>query len=512
MPTTLQRAARAAKRMGGQTDSCGETNSLRPISIHWFRQDLRLTGNPALSAAVATGAPLLPVYILDDGLPPRWGMGAASRWWLHHALEALDASLCEKGARLFLAKGKAEEVLPRLAKESGATTITCTRCYEPGAAVLEQTLAEFFAARNIAFRRFGGSVFLEPEQIATGDGKPYRVFTPFYNRLRERLERLPPVKPSPKTFALADFGDGERLRDWSLLPQNPDWAGGLRESWTPGEEGAKARLEDFLNAIATTYQTDRDRPDKDGTSRLSPHLHFGEISPAMCWQRVTHWNERHPEGRTGAAAFIRELAWREFSIHLLHHFPHLPEKALRPEFEGFSWAKNDTWLRAWQNGATGYPVVDAGMRQLWHTGWMHNRVRMVAASFLIKHLLIDWREGARWFWDTLVDADLANNSASWQWVAGSGADAAPFFRIFNPVLQGEKFDPGGAYVRHWVPEIAGLPDRYLHRPWEAPAAVLRDAGISLGKTYPAPIVEHAAARIRALDAFKALKAGAYGVA
>ncbi len=485
---------------------------MKPIAIHWFRQDLRLTGNPALSAAVAAGAPFLGVYILDDARPPRWGMGAASRWWLHHALEALDASLREKGARLFLAKGRTEEVLPRLARESGAATITCTRCYEPGAAALEKQLAEIFAPANIAFRRFGGGVLFEPEQIATGDGKPYRVFTPFYNRARERLDALAPVKPAPRKIAPADFGEGETLSDWNLRPAKPDWAAGLRETWTPGEEGAIARLDDFLGAIVTTYHADRDRPDKDGTSRLSPHLHFGEISPAMCWQRVKHWSERHPEGRTGANAFIRELIWREFSIHLLHHFPHLPETPLRPEFAAFPWARSEALLLAWQKGATGYPVVDAGMRQLWHTGWMHNRVRMVAASFLIKHLLIDWREGARWFWDTLVDADLANNSASWQWVAGSGADAAPFFRIFNPVLQGEKFDPGGAYVRHWVPEIANLPDRYLNRPWEAPAATLQEAGVMLGKTYPTPIVEHATARTRALDAFKALKGGPYGVA
>ncbi len=473
--------------------------------ILWFQQDLRLEDHPALSAAVKSGRPVVPLYVLDDDGAGRWAPGGASRWWLHHSLSALGESLEARGNRLLLRRGPAEDVLNRLIAETGAGALYFTRRYEPWAADLQRRLAKSLEPRGVEVRRFGGSLLLEPDALTTKGGGPFKVFTPFYKASLDRLPPRPPARTSERIPTPAERLSGDSLDDWGLLPRAPDWSGGLDAAWTPGEAGAQARLDRFLGDGVADYGRRRDRPGEAGTSRLSPHLHFGEISPRLCWQRTELTVELTGGGESGARAFLRELIWREFCHHLLHHWPDLPERPFRPQFEAFPWAEDAAGLAAWQQGRTGYPIVDAGMRELWHCGWMHNRVRMIAASFLVKHLLIPWQAGEAWFWDTLVDADLANNAAGWQWVAGCGADAAPYFRIFNPMLQGAKFDPEGAYVRTWVPELAALPTRYLHAPWEAPAEALAAAGVRLGESYPEPLVEHAAARRRALAAFERIK-------
>ncbi|HEX5080198.1 MAG TPA: deoxyribodipyrimidine photo-lyase [Geminicoccaceae bacterium] len=469
-----------------------------PPVLHWFRQDLRLGDNPALSAAVAGGGSVIPVFVLDEQTPGAWTPGAASRWWLHHSLAALGESLRQRGAPLVLRRGPALEVLPRLAKESGAGALFWTRCYEPYAARLEAALASTLAERGIECRRFGGNLLYEPEAIATADDQSFRVFTPFWRACSRRPEPKPPLAAPERIPAATEPPRSERLEDWQLLPV-PDWAGGLRASWTPGEAGAKAHLTAFVDGALARYGKERDRVDLAATSRLSPHLHHGEISPRQCWHAAS--------AVPGARAFLRELGWREFSYHLLHHFPTMPERSFRPEFEHFPWHSDRRLLERWQRGLTGFPIVDAGMRELWHTGWMHNRARMVTASFLTKHLLTPWQDGEAWFWDTLVDADLSNNAVSWQWVAGCGADAAPYFRIFNPVLQGQKFDPEGDYVRRWLPELTKLPTADLHAPWQASEPTLRDAGVRLGENYPRPIVDHREARRRALAAYEEVKEG-----
>lgn len=477
--------------------------------IVWFRQDLRLADNPALTAAVDSGAPIVPVYVLDDATPGRWAPGGASRWWLHHSLTALKRDLVACGADLLLRRGPTLEVLTALAEETGARAIHFSRCYEPHAAKLETDLSEALGRMGVACRRFGGGLLFEPEAMVGQAGKAYRVFTPFWKACLGMPEPKAPL-PAPKAIMpAASWPAGDDLADWRLLPTAPDWSTGIAETWTPGEAAAHDRLHRFLDGTVAAYREDRDRPDRPATSGLSPHLHFGEIGPRQVW----HIARAAAAGNTafgvasGVYAFLREVGWREFSYHLLHRSPGLPSEPFRPDFAAFPWRNDTAALKAWQRGLTGYPIVDAGMRQLWHTGWMHNRVRMVVASFLVKHLLIPWQEGEAWFWDTLVDADLANNAASWQWVAGSGADAAPYFRIFNPMLQGEKFDPDGAYVGRWVPELAELPARVIHQPWTASKDVLENAGVRLGDTYPMPIVDHKAARARALAAFQALKEG-----
>lgn len=476
----------------------------KPVIV-WFRDDLRLSDHPALTAAAKSGRPLICLYILDEQSPGLRVLGGAARWWLAGSLRALDKSLRRRGQRLVLRRGKAVDILPALAAEAGAPAAYWNRRYDrPGMAVDDAVIAAL-KSRGIGGGTFAGSLLAEPEKL-TPNG-PVRVFTPFYKRILA-LGALRAAHPAPKTLPAPPAIEGDDLADWALEPSRPDWAGGLREGWVPGEDAARGRLSDFLAGGIEGYAEDRDRPDKPSTSRLSPHLRFGEISPIEIWHAARFASE---EGRAPARdveKFLSELGWREFSWHLLHHFPDLPQANLQRRFDGFPWRNDAAALRAWQRGRTGYPIVDAGMRELWHTGWMHNRVRMVAASFLIKHLLIDWRAGEDWFWDTLVDADPANNAASWQWVAGSGADAAPYFRIFNPILQGLKFDPNGDYVRRWVPELAGLSGEDIHKPWAAGMEDLKAAGIVLGRTYPAPIVDHDAARKRALAAFETVKNGA----
>lgn len=472
--------------------------------IYWFRQDLRTTDLPGLAAAVATGQPLLACYILDDASPGEHRPGSASRWWLHHSLTALSAELDKLGIPLVLRRGATASELGRLIEESGADALYCARQYEPWARQLEQQLHQDLQ-QSVTFKRFPGALLFEPENISNQSGQPFKVFTPFWRHCRNGE---PPPAPRPAPRAARGFAGsiaGDSLDGWQLCPKDPDWAATWTSLWQPGSAGAHSRLETFLAAGVNDYSEGRDHPARDTTSRLSPHLHFGEISPRQVWHEAMALAAGDAACREQIDKFLSELGWREFSYHLLHHFPDLAEQPFKPQFKRFPWLGDSAALTAWQRGQTGYPIVDAGMRELWQTGYMHNRVRMVVASFLTKHLLIHWRAGARWFWDTLVDADLANNSCGWQWVAGSGADASPYFRIFNPVTQGEKFDEQGIYIRRWVPELAGLPDRYLNRPWAAPKDVLADAGVCLGASYPGPIVDHKAAREAALAAYAAIK-------
>ena len=458
-----------------------------------FRSDLRLADHPALAAAARSGRPVIPVYVFDEG--NRHAMpGAASRWWLHHSLERLSESLGALGSRLILRRGNASRILPELVRETGAGGILASRSHEPRQRAVERLIAE----AGVELKLFAGNHLFEPGTLLTQNGGPYRVFTPFHKAC---LDAQAPAAPMPAPSALAapdHWPAGDTLAAWNLLPAVPDWAAGLRESWTPGEAAAAQRLDAFLDRTAADYNKARDLPAEDGTSRLSPYLHFGEISARQIWHAAIHHSEA---GGAGVAAFLRELMWREFSCHLLQHFPEMTHRPLRRQFEAFPWDHDDSALRAWQRGATGYPIVDAGMRQLWHTGWMHNRVRMIAASFLVKDLRLDWRLGAAWFLDTLVDADAANNSCGWQWVAGCGTDAAPYFRVFNPALQARKFDPEGCFVRRWIPELGNVPDAYVTEPWTMTPARRGPMGLRLGQSYPDRIVDHAEARKLALAAY-----------
>jgi len=472
-------------------------------SLLWFRQDLRLADNPALLAASA--GPVLPVFILDDETAGPWAPGGAARWWLHHSLAALSKELAGRGAPLLLLRGRAETLIPRLAQKIGAKDVLAGRQYEPWARERDRRIAEGLAADGRQLRLKTNAVLVEPARFATRTGKPYSVFTPFARALAGIGD---PDVPQPPPLAIAGMphpGEGLDLDALGLLP-GKNWAAGFPAHWQPGEAGAAARLARFLSGPLAAYAAQRNIPGTAGTSGLSPHLHWGEISPRSLWHAVRKvLPEPGPLNPGGQAwPFLSELLWREFSYHLLWHHPLMPEAPMRERFADFPWVPDRDLLRAWQSGRTGLPIVDAGMRELWQTGWMHNRVRMIAASFLVKHLLQPWQAGAAWFWDTLVDADLAANSASWQWVAGCGSDSAPYFRIFNPVLQGEKFDSDGAYVRRYVPELSRLPAKWLHRPWEAPELERRSAGLRLGTDYPHPVVDLAAGRARALAAFAAL--------
>ncbi len=464
----------------------------------WFRQDLRLTDQPALLAALEAGGPVLPVFVLDEAAAGRWAPGGAARWWLHHSLAALAADLAARGSMLVLRRGDAAVIIPALAAEAGITEVHTGRPPEPWARRQDQAVAKALAVRGVRLRRHRTTLLVDADALRTQAGGLYGVYTPFA-RACMALGPPPAPRPAPARLPAAPIVASDVLADWHLLPggtgsgqpgvttmsAGPDWAVGLREAWQPGEAGAALRLEAFISASLANYHHARDIPDGTHTSMLSPHLARGEISPAQVWQAALAAGDGQ-----GVEKFLRELLWREFAAYLLWHHPDLPELPLRAEFNAFPWVADQTALRAWQRGRTGVPIVDAGMRQLWQTGWMHNRVRMVVASFLVKHLLIPWQDGQAWFWDTLVDADLASNSASWQWVAGCGADAAPFFRVFNPVLQGRKFDPEGGYVRRYVPELRGLAAGAIHAPWEVSAA------------YATPIVDLATGRARALDAWR----------
>ena len=470
-------------------------------AILWFRRDLRLADNPALAQALQSADHVIPLYISAPEEEASWTAGAASRWWLRHSLAALDASLRRAGSRLLIRQGPSLQALRRLIDETGAAQVYWNRLYEPAAIARDQAIKAALRGDGLAVASFNSALLREPWEVTRGKGEPYKVFTPYWKALhRLGLGAAPLPAPAalpPPPEALQSLS----LESLKLLP-SIRWDSGLAAAWRPGEAAALASLETFIAASLGGYAEERDRPDHAGSSRLSPHLHFGEIGPR---QIVHALQARHSE--TGAESYVRQLAWREFAHQLLFHFPHTADSPLDARFQHFQWnAAEPQTLRAWQQGQTGLPLVDAAMRQLWQTGWTHNRARLVAASFLVKNLRIHWLEGARWYWDTLVDASLANNTLGWQWVAGCGADAAPYFRIFNPVLQGERFDPDGDYVRRWVPELARLPAPLIHQPWQAPAALLASCGLRLGIDYPRPIVDLKASREQALAAYQRLGA------
>lgn len=472
-------------------------------SIVWFRRDLRLADNPALLAAARRGGPVIPVFVWAPEEEGKWPPGAASRWWLNLALKQLDASLRRLGSRLIIRRGPTIDAIRTLLETTGAATVFWNRRYEPAAMERDSRIHADLEKEGWSAETFNDSLLFEPEAVRTRQGQPYRVFTPFW---RACLAGPPPDPPESAPVRLgvpSRWPSTLRLTELGLQP-TIDWAKGLRSSWRPGEDGAAESLQRFLEEALSDYQDGRNRPDRTGTSRLSPHLHFGEISVRQIWSALHQplRGKRSAQAQSGIRVFASELGWREFAYNLLVHFPQTPERPLRDRFARFPWRSDRAGLRAWQRGQTGYPIVDAGMRELWRTGWMHNRVRMIVASFLVKDLLIPWQHGAKWFWDTLVDADLANNTLGWQWIAGCGADAAPFFRVFNPVSQGEKFDPDGTYVRRWLPELAALPASWIHRPWEAPLSELMKSDVELDKKYPRPIVDHAQARSRALEALR----------
>jgi deoxyribodipyrimidine photo-lyase len=471
------------------------------LAIVWLRRDLRTADSPALANAAAAHSRVLPVYIHSPVEEAPWQAGAASHWWLHHALSDLQQQL---DGRLLLRCGDSLEVLVDLVTQTDAAAVYWNRQYEPAAIARDTRVKQGLRERGIAADSGNAGLMFEPWTISNKQGKPFRVFTPFWKHLLaeglpQRTVDVPDLSAQlVGERELADLG-GATVDSLGLLPTIA-WDGGIADAWHATRAGAEARLDEFLETELRHYAQGRDLPAEDQVSRLSPYLHFGQIGPR---EIVVACRRRGQE----AHAFLRELGWREFAYYQLYHFPHTADAPMDARFERFPWRDNAQQLAAWQRGRTGIPLVDAGMRQLWHTGWMHNRVRMIVASFLTKNLLLPWQDGARWFWDTLVDADLASNSLGWQWTAGSGADAAPYFRVFNPALQGEKFDRNGEYVRRWVPELADLPDKWIHKPWEAPASELRSAGIRLGRDYPEPLVDLKATRLRALDAWGEVKSG-----
>ena len=473
-------------------------------ALVWFRRDLRLADHPALHRAAGDHDRIIPLYIHAPGEEAPWEPGAAARWWLHHSLAALDAALQRRGSRLIVRAGDSLTVLRELMRETGAAAVYWSRLYEPAIIARDTAIKAALRGDGAIAESHQAALLIEPWTLRKADETPYQVFTPFWKAC---LQKLPPAAPLP----VPRFGGPEcwpestPLAVLNLLPRIR-WDEGLAAAWQPGEDGALAQLDRFCAAALTGYAQWRDWPGRDGVSRLSPHLHFGELSPRQIWAAATEATAGAPLDDKGAASFLREIGWREFAHYVLYHWPHTPEQPLQERFAAYPWREEYAeLLQAWRRGQTGYPLVDAGMRQLWRTGWLHNRVRMLVASFLIKNCRIPWQEGARWFWDTLVDADLANNTLGWQWTAGCGTDAAPYFRIFNPIRQGEQFDPDGAYVRRWIPELANLPAAFVHQPWRLPPAEQRATGFAPGLTYPAPVVDFAASRAEALAGFERVK-------
>ncbi|ABD88897.1 cryptochrome/photolyase family protein [Rhodopseudomonas palustris] len=479
-------------------------NAPAPISLVWFRDDLRLSDHPALDDAGRSGAAVVCLYVLDEesaGLRP---LGGAARWWLAQSLRSLSADLAARGGVLILRRGPAARIVAEVAREAGAVRVSWNDVPNRPARAVADDLAARLGDLGVAAQCCPGDLLAAPATVRTQQGRGLRVFTPFWKRVLA-LGDPPQPLTAPKALCSVPSLASDTLDDWKLEPTRPDWAGGLRARWQPGEAAAQRGLQHFLHGAIAGYATERDRPDRVATSTLSPHLRFGEISPRQVWHAARFAAAERPAIAADVDKFLSELGWREFCRHLLFDNPDLATRNLQPAFDRFPWTTDPIALRAWQRGRTGYPLVDAGMRELRLTGVMHNRVRMVAASFLVKHLLLDWRCGEAWFWDTLVDADPASNPANWQWVAGCGADAAPYFRVFNPILQGERFDAEGDYVRRFIPEIAGLSNKSIHQPWTATPLELEAAGVTLGDTYPNPIVDHRAARQRALAAYATVR-------
>jgi len=467
----------------------------------WLQSDLRLDDNPALFAASKTGRPVIPVFIFNEGVNENWRLGAASRWWLHHALQDFNSELESIDSRLLLRTGKTIEVLQKLVDETKSNAIYFHRRYSKPERDEDEIIQKTFS--DLEIKDFSGNLLYEPQNIQTKQGKPYQVYTPYWNACLDKGQPPKPLAPPKELLAPASWPKSEKLSSLSLLPTK-NWDEGMKKFWKPEIAGARELFKTFRDEKMDSYKDSRDIPALDGTSRLSPFLHFGQLSSRRLWSELY---KRPVKNAASKTQYLKELVWREFAYHLLFHFPQTDLAPLREDFKKFPWASNPAALQAWQKGQTGYPLVDAGMRQLWQTGWMHNRVRMVVASFLVKHLLLKWQDGAKWFWDTLVDADLASNTLGWQWSAGCGADAAPFFRIFNPITQSQKFDREGTYLREWVPELTKLDSKWIHEPWAAPADVLKKAGIVLGITYPQPMVDHKQAREKALKAFEKLSKG-----
>jgi deoxyribodipyrimidine photo-lyase len=475
-------------------------------TLVWLRRDLRLVDNPALDAAIAAGDAVLPLFVFAPEEEHRWAPGGASRWWLHGSLLRLGEELAALGSRLILRRSvDTLQELTALALATKATRVVWNRLYDPHSVARDRHIKTALQAAGIAAASYNGSLLREPWEVANKSGAPFQVFTPFWRRCLALAEPAEPSKAHQSIPAPKRWPASEPLKKLELLPR-VDWAAGMRKSWQPGAAAAHESLDHFVKQAFDAYPNARDRPDLAGTSRLSPHLHFGEIGPRQIWHAVRRFAQSRGQHTTWRESqFLTEVGWREFAHHLLYHFPQTPEQPLRADFARFPWRSDRKGLRAWQQGRTGFPIVDAGMRQLWHVGWMHNRVRMIVGSFLVKDLLLSWNEGAAWFWDTLVDADLANNTLGWQWISGCGADAAPYFRIFNPLIQATRFDPRGAYIREWLPELARMPTEWIHRPWQAPAEVLHAAGVRLGTDYPHPLVDHGVARERALQALAKLR-------
>ena len=477
------------------------------VTLVWLRYDLRLRDHPALVDASERGA-VVPVFIWAPGEEGAWPPGGAASWWLHHALADLDASLRDHGSRLILRTGPSLETLRDLLRTTGADRVVWNRRYHPDLTARDDAVHHALREDGIETRVLESRLLHDPDAVETTTGGPYHVFTPFWKKVRtENLLRTGPPLDVPTLSPPDTWPDSRPLDALGLTPEardGTDWADGLRAAWTPTEDGAHKRIEYTLDHVLGRYDTTHDRPDVDGTSRLSPYLHHGQVSPRQVWHRVSEWadaNDAHDDARP----LLRQVVFREFSYHWLHHYPDTPTETYRDTFADFPWRDDAEALDRWKRGQTGYPIVDAGMRQLYETGWMHNRVRMIVGSFLTKDLLLHWRHGARWFWDTLVDADLASNTFNWQWTAGSGADAQPFFRIFNPITQSERYDPDGSYIRRFVPELSDLPTKHLHAPWDAPDRVLQNAGVTLGDTYPRPIVDHSDARDEALAAYDTIR-------
>lgn len=474
-------------------------------TIVWFRNDLRLDDNPALDWAVRRGEAIIPVFLYANSEEGAWRIGGASKWWLHHSLTSLGHSLTKLGSNLIIrATEDSPKSLLELVTQTGASAVCWNRRYEPAIVSRDAKIKDELVTCGIAAQSFNGTLLCEPWKGTKADGTPYQVFTPYWKNQVVRGFGTQPLPLPSNLITPKSWPDSLPVDALGLTPK-VSWDTGFKV-WNPGETGAKERLTKLLSFIVATYDDTRNLPAQAGTSMLSPHLHFGEISSNSVVHAI---RQRYPQPTLpiGVETYVKEIVWREFAYHLLFHFPSTPTEPLNPRFSKFPWTDNPLHLTAWQTGMTGYPIIDAGMRELWATGWMHNRVRMIVASFLVKHLLIRWQEGAAWFWDTLVDADLASNTMGWQWSGGCGADAAPYFRIFNPMLQGAKFDPKGEYVKRWCPELKDLDAKFIHSPWDAGVTELSTAGITLGKSYPFPIVSHSESRERAIEAYGMLKGG-----